>query len=161
MNNHAMSDKLRRHLVVRRLLQRGGVASQDELQRLLHDHGIEVTQATLSRDLRELGVLKGPGGYVLPDSGTPSPVEAGAATLVLRSYLRDAIPAGTLVVAKTGPGQAPALALELDRGTWPAIVGTIAGDDTVFIATESNATARALASTLKVGTHRQSKRGRA
>ncbi|MFO0833449.1 MAG: hypothetical protein U0638_00650 [Phycisphaerales bacterium] len=156
-----MSDKLRRHLVVRRLLQRGGVASQDELQRLLHDHNIEVTQATLSRDLRELGVLKGPGGYVLPESSTPSPIETGAATLVLRSYLRDAAPAGTLVVAKTGPGQAPALALEFDRGTWPEIIGTIAGDDTVFIATESAATARTLASKLICGTRRQGKRGRA
>ncbi|MBL8759779.1 MAG: hypothetical protein JNL50_00610 [Phycisphaerae bacterium] len=156
-----MSDKLRRHLVVRRLLQRGGVASQDELQRLLHDHAIEITQATLSRDLRELGVLKGPGGYVLPESGAPSAAEAGAATLVLRSYLRDAVPAGTLVVAKTGPGQAPALALEFDRGAWPEIVGTIAGDDTVFLATESIAAARALASKLIGGTRRQSKRGRA
>ncbi len=156
-----MSDKVRRHLVVRRLVQRGGVANQDELQRLLHDHGIEVTQATLSRDLRELGVLKGPGGYVLPESGIPSGIEAGAATLVLRTYLRDAVAAGTLVVAKTGPGQAPALALEFDRGAWPEIIGTIAGDDTVFIATETNATARALASKLTGGTRRQSKRGRA
>jgi transcriptional regulator of arginine metabolism len=161
MNNHSMSDKFRRQLVVRRLLQRGAVTSQDELQRLLDEHGIEVTQATLSRDLRELGVLKGPGGYVLPESGTPSPIESGAATLVLRSYLRDAVPAGTLVVAKTGPGQAPALALEFDRGAWPEIVGTIAGDDTVFIATESNATARSLASKLIGHTRRQRGRGRA
>lgn len=156
-----MSDKLRRQLIVRRLLQRGTVASQDELQRLLHEHGIEVTQATLSRDLRELGVLKGPGGYVLPDSGPSTPVDAGAATLVLRSYLRDAVPAGTLIVAKTGPGQAPALALEFDRGAWPEIVGTIAGDDTVFIATESSSAARALASKLIGHSRRHTRRGRA
>lgn len=156
-----MSDKLRRHLIVRRLLQRGAVASQDELQRLLHEHGIAVTQATLSRDLRELGVLKGPGGYVLPDPDPSTPAEAGAATLALRSYLRDAIPAGTLIVAKTGPGQAPALALEFDRGAWPEIVGTIAGDDTVFIATESGAAARALASKLIGRARRRGGRGRA
>lgn len=156
-----MREKDRRHLIISRLIRQGSVASQDDLQRQLESHGVEATQATLSRDLRELGVLKGPGGYVLPEPTTSDTASPASTTLGVRSFLRGATPAGTLVVAKTGPGQASALALEFDHSPWPEIVGTVAGDDTVFIATESSSAARALASKLLGGAGRHAKRGRA
>lgn len=103
---------------------------------MLRRDGIEATQATLSRDLRELGVLKGPAGYTLPSEGGQ---RAGGRELreAAAAYLLSVQPAGNLVVLRTGPGQASALALEVDRCGFDGVVGTVAGDDTIFIAAKS------------------------
>ncbi|MFO0962454.1 MAG: hypothetical protein U0625_06045 [Phycisphaerales bacterium] len=127
------------------------VGSQQELAALLRRReGIAVTQATLSRDLAELGVVKGPAGYALP--GVASPAAAGreaALASSLRAHLLSVERGGTLVVLRTPSGHANSLAVELDRAGLPGALGTIAGDDTIFIAARDTESAARLARTLE------------
>lgn len=134
VHNHAMAAKPARHHRIRELLTRSRIDSQDRLQALLRADGIEVTQATLSRDLHQLGVLKGPEGYVL--NGAPVDPHAHAPELrrAMAALAISVRHGGTTVVIKTGPGEASALALALDRSELAGVLGTVAGDDTVFIA---------------------------
>lgn len=127
------------------IVRAGRVKNQLELRNRLAESGIEVNQATLSRDLRDLGLLKGPQGYELPN-GTP-PASGGAAMALLaaaRTWLAEARAAGSIVVLKTPPGGANPLAIALDRARLEGVVGTIAGDDTVFVAAAGAAHARRL-----------------
>ncbi len=148
-----MPEKRRRLAVLRAIIAGRRVRRQDELQRLLAERGVPTTQATISRDLREIGVLKGPDGYTLPETGG-TPPRSGALERALAEYLVSARPAGTLVVVRTGPGQASALALALDRAEVPGVVGTVAGDDTIFVATADEAEARRVAEGLQAGATR-------
>jgi transcriptional regulator of arginine metabolism len=148
MHNHAVSIKTRRQSRLRVILEERHPRSQEELAAMLRREGIEATQATLSRDLRELGVVKGPEGYAFPQLGMVHDAgrelsEAAAA------YLRSAAAAGNLVVLRTGPGQASALALELDRAKLDGAVGTVAGDDTIFVAAKTPRAAANLAKRLQ------------
>ena len=124
---------------VRRLIAAGGVHTQAELVAALHARGAEVTQATISRDLAALGVVRGFRGgrltYLLADDMTDG---AGAAEGRLRRLLAD-LPlsvgeAPPLVVLRTSPGGANAIASAIDLSLWDDVVGTIAGDDTIFVA---------------------------
>ncbi len=136
VNTYAMHDKDRRLSRIAAALRKGGVASQDRLAELLKADGVEATQATLSRDLRELGVVKGPKGYMLP--GQPSPaVHTGDLERALRAMLVGGQVGGSLAVLHTGPGRASALALEIDRAGLKPVLGTVAGDDTIFVAARS------------------------
>lgn len=139
--------KPRRQQAVRRLVASRAVHSQHELQTLLRNEGFEATQATLSRDLAELGVLKGADGYKLPGSdgsaSSPSRLEQA-----LRRELMSVASAGTLVILRTPSGHGNALAIELDAARLTGLLGTIAGDDTVFLAATGPAAARRLASQL-------------
>jgi transcriptional regulator of arginine metabolism len=125
---------LRRDAIVR-ILRSSAVARQAELVELLHKKGHEATQSSVSRDLRELGVVKGADRYLLPaveDALTPSHFET------VRSFVKGYHAAGTcLTVLRTSVGTAQSVAIALDKARWPEVVGTIAGDDTIFIATES------------------------
>jgi transcriptional regulator of arginine metabolism len=115
------------------------VPSQDELRRKLRRQGIRVTQATLSRDIHELRLFKGPGGYSLPQAngtnGTSTAADDGSPTLaeMLESFGLRARQAMNQVVVGTVMGGAQPLAAALDRAGWPEVVGTIAGDDTVLV----------------------------
>jgi transcriptional regulator of arginine metabolism len=130
--------KTQRQDVIREVLSRSLVANQDELRRKLRRRGIQVTQATLSRDIHELRLSKGPGGYALPNghgmNGTaeqddgPPPVEQMLESFGLR--VRQAM---NQVVVSTAMGSAQPVAAALDRAGWPEVVGTIAGDDTVLV----------------------------
>ena len=148
MYNHVMSAKARRRQLILDLLARQRVVNQDQLQRLLAQAGAHATQATLSRDLRDLNVLKGPTGYMV---GAEPPPLAGAATLgePLRLFMIRAEQAGNLVIFRTRPGHAPPLASELDRTRLPGVLGTIAGDDTIFLAAESPGRARTIVRTAR------------
>lgn len=115
--------------------------SQERLRERLAQFGVASTQATLSRDIRAIGVFKGPDGYHLPGV-TPEPenrVHAtfGAGDGAVGAYAIDVVPAGTLVIVHTAPGHAQVVALELDRYREPPVIGTVGGDDTVFVATPS------------------------
>jgi transcriptional regulator of arginine metabolism len=100
------------------------------LQRLGH----VATQSSVSRDLREIGAIKTSKGYELPSSNESADQQVAAVAELLRSIT----PAGSnLLVIRTGVGAAQRVGLALDRSGWPGMVGTIAGDDTVFVATES------------------------
>ncbi len=139
-----MSDKARRQRRVREILERERVTNQQRLQRLLHAEGIEATQATLSRDLRDLGVLKGHDGYTLPGPGAPASSQAPELQHALEEFLTGSGQAGNLVVLRTGPGRAQVLGDEIDRSRIPHVVGTVAGDDTLFVACPSAAAASQL-----------------
>ncbi len=135
-NNHAMPGKPRRHSRIVELLRSHAVGSQDQLRALLEREGFRVTQATLSRDLRALGVVKGPGGYALASDRGFAGAGAASAALseVLAQYALRIEAAGQLVVVRTGAGHAQVVALAIDRSGEDGVVGTIAGDDTIFVA---------------------------
>jgi transcriptional regulator of arginine metabolism len=119
------------------------VKSQSELLDMLGARGIDVNQATLSRDLRAMGLLKGPEGYELP--ADPAPVADDAAMALwsaVHGWLKSATQAQNLVVLRTPPGGANPLAIALDRARWKEVLGTIAGDDTVIVVTRKGADAR-------------------
>ena len=132
---------LRRDAIVR-ILRQTAVARQAELVDLLHSEGVDATQSSVSRDLRELGVVKGGDRYLLPaveDALTPSHFES------VQTFVKGYRAAGpSLTVLRTTVGAAQSVALAIDKGRWPEIVGTIAGDDTIFIATENARTQRQL-----------------
>ncbi|MGH3800696.1 MAG: arginine repressor [Pseudonocardiaceae bacterium] len=124
------------------LVTHRAVRSQTELATLLASEGIEVTQATLSRDLDELGAVKlrgvdgGAPVYVIPEDGSPvRAVEGGTARLarVLSELLVSADASANLAVLRTPPGAAHFVASALDRAALTDIVGTIAGDDTILV----------------------------
>lgn len=148
----ASSATIRRHHAIRDLLRHAPVATQEALGAALASRGFQVTQSTLSRDLRALGVIKTVGGYALPDAvGGMSHGGNGRERLatVLGDHLIDAIPAGTLVVLRTAPGHAQPVGLALDASDVEGMVGNVAGDDTIFVATPSNTEARRLASVFR------------
>ncbi len=132
------------------IVGRGGVRSQHELQARLSEYDIDVNQATLSRDLRDLGLVKGRDGYEIPVSVNPVDGDAGLALLsAARTWLSEARAAQSLVVLKTPPGGANPLALAIDRAGLDGVLGTIAGDDTVFLATAGVTQARRIVRELK------------
>jgi transcriptional regulator of arginine metabolism len=116
------------------------ILTQEDLARELREsQGIETTQVTLSRDVRELGLLKTPDGYRQVSAALGPDL-----ALVAAELLQDARAAQNLIVLRTSPGNANALAVALDKENWPEIVGTIAGDDTVLIVAPDSATAEKL-----------------
>ena len=138
----------RRQLILR-LIRAQPVHTQDELAAQLAEHGVAASQVTLSRDLREIGVVKTADGYEEARRIGADPAAAADAdeslNRVLADFLKGAAAAGNLVVLKTGPGGAGAVALALDKAAWPEIVGTIAGDDTIFAATRNAKSAQQVA----------------
>ncbi len=138
---------LRRREEIVRLVRGHAVRSQEELQGLLRQRGFAVAQPTLSRDVRSLGLARTPTGYAAPPEPSPFvPSERRDAALdtALAQSALSVQAAGTLVVIKTPPAAAHAVARALDGADLPGVVGTIAGDDTVFAATPDAAAARRL-----------------
>src|SRR5271156_7062556 len=140
------------------ILSSESVRSQGELAALLADEGIEVTQATLSRDPEELGAVKlrgadgGVGVYVVPEDGSPlRGVSGGTARLsrLLSEVLVSTDASANLAVLRTPPGAADYLASAIDRAALPYVVGTIAGDDTIFVAAREPMTGAELATLIK------------
>jgi transcriptional regulator of arginine metabolism len=129
--------KAARHERIASLIRRADVRSQTDLaERLAHD-GIQVTQATLSRDLEELRAVKVRGAYLIPEDGERAlrPAEQATSKLIrlLHELLTSVDHSGNLVVLRTPPGAAQFLASAIDRTGLPDIVGTIAGDDTILV----------------------------
>lgn len=116
-----------------RILRDGFVRRQEDLVRLLKKEGHEVTQSSVSRDLRDLGVLKAGGRYVLPpDEVTRTNGDFG----MLAQFVRGLKRAGpSITVLRTTIGAAQSVAVAIDKAEWPEVAGTISGDDTIFIAT--------------------------
>ncbi len=128
-------DKFYRRNQILELVSRGQVTTQDDLRRKLAERGIRVTQATVSRDLEKLGLAKTRKGYVLTSLAENTADSHPDFSLVLKEFLRDARLAGNFVVVRTHPGNAHTVAEALDRQAWSEVVGTVAGDDTILIAT--------------------------
>ena len=142
--------KHQRHSAIKDLLAKtaasngaAAIYNQDELRRKLAARGIHVTQATLSRDIRELKLLKGPAGYELPvvDSEEEELPEIGG---VLQDFGLEVRQAQNLLVVLTTVGGAQPVAASLDYEEWPEVVGTIAGENTVLIICTDNRRAETL-----------------
>jgi transcriptional regulator of arginine metabolism len=129
-----MAKHYRRSLILD-LLRTEPVATQDDLRRKLARRGVHVTQATVSRDIEELGLVKTREGYRASEAAAPQAPVQPALPVILKEFLREARQAGNFVVLKTHPGNAHSVAVALDAEPWPEIVGTVAGDDTIFVAT--------------------------
>ncbi|MFN7962030.1 MAG: arginine repressor [Thermoanaerobaculia bacterium] len=123
-----------RHRAILALVGRARIANQHELAERLTERGFAVTQSSISRDLRDLGVVKVSGRYLPPPAHASNPGTLGE----VRSFFRGVRPAGPyLVVVHTLPGAAQPVGVAIDRAEWPEVVGTVAGDDTVFVACAS------------------------
>jgi transcriptional regulator of arginine metabolism len=140
-----MTSPAQRQEQIRQLLAAGPIRSQRQLQVALAGRGVDVNQATISRDLAALGVVRGNRGggpaYLLPDDVAEAPAAAAAARL--RRLLAD-LPlemgaAPPILVLRTTPGAANAIASSLDLARLPGVVGTVAGDDTIFVACRGRA----------------------
>ena len=136
-NGRVLTDaqQLERRDAIVRILRDGLVRRQEDLAHLLRKEGHAVTQSSISRDLRDLGVLKASGRYVLPpDEVTRANGDFG----MLTQFVRDLRRAGpSITVLRTTIGAAQSVAVAIDKAQWPEVAGTISGDDTIFIATAS------------------------
>lgn len=142
--------KIRRQAAILRIVRERRIESQDELREALAMEGFEVTQATLSRDIRELGLAK----LSDPQGGAfyATPYEGG-----IRPGLQQVLPAllvsidgvGPLLVLKTATASAGAVTAAIDEAGWPEIIGTIAGDDTVLVITRGDKARVAVADRLQ------------
>ena len=140
----ASGPKARRQRAIQALVESVRPRTQDQIASALAKDGIEVSQGTLSRDLRELRIVKSARGYRLP--GPPDSRRSARAELrrAVARFLIGLRTAQNLVVLRTDPGGASALAQVLDAAQLPEVVGTIAGDDTIFVATPDAKTAERL-----------------
>jgi transcriptional regulator of arginine metabolism len=147
-----------RHARIVELISAGPVTSQTQLARLLAESGVEVTQATLSRDLEEIGAVKlrgsdgAPASYVLPPENAPlRPAQSAPARLtrLLADLLTSAEGSANLAVLRTPPGAAQFLASALDKVGLPGVLGTIAGDDTLMVVSREPDGGPALADRLR------------
>lgn len=144
MPNSAQEQAQRRSML-RELLLHGPANTQKTLVDALGAQGLQATQSSVSRDLRELGAIKTGNGYELPNGDDHSDEMVSIA-----EFLREITPAGpNLTVIKTAIGAAQRVALALDRSAWPEVVGNIGGDDTVFVATDSGASQKILISKIE------------
>jgi transcriptional regulator of arginine metabolism len=141
-----------RHGRIVELIRNRAVRSQTELAELLAAHGVQVTQATLSRDLEELGAVKVGGAYLIPEDGKRPlrDAEHAPARLIrlLRELLTGVDASGNLAILRTPPGAAQFLASALDRSGLTDVVGTIAGDDTILVVARDVTGGKALAEKL-------------
>src|ERR1700745_2364330 len=137
--------KAARQKTILEILHKGPVESQEELQGVLARRGFDVGQATLSRDIRELGLVKTYDGY-MPANGAAAaePVLPSVSRLV-RGFVLEVRLAQNLLVLKTSVGSAQPVAASIDAEDWSEVVGTLAGDDTILVISQDNKTAHQLA----------------
>ncbi len=137
-----MNVKKNRQALILQIIRENKVATQEELTEKLASYGVNVTQATISRDLRELGLSKASGkrgnvGYTASEESLPENKDSAKFRRIFRDAFVSAAPAGSLLVVKTASGMAMAVGAALDSMGFEELVGCICGDDTIFIATQS------------------------
>jgi transcriptional regulator of arginine metabolism len=144
--------KARRQSLILDVIRREPVRSQEQLRHRVRAAGFDVTQATLSRDIRELGLVKG-GAEGAYQSAAPAPANGQSARPLLQralaEYLTRVDRVQQMVLLRTGPGQAQLLGVAIDRAHLPEVVGTIAGDDTILVIAPDVRRARALVKRLE------------
>jgi len=136
--------KRRRHNAILEIIRSGEISSQEELMRGLEARHIEVSQSTLSRDIQELRLAKTGGMYTVVDSDQASKPSEESARRIIREFLVDVDVAQNIVVVKTGPGHASTVSQAIDETGWPEAIGSIAGENTIFIAVRSERDGRKL-----------------
>src|SRR5690242_7057357 len=132
--------KARRQALLLELIDGEALHTQEQLRRRLRQHGFDATQATISRDIAELGLVKraGDGAYQRQDAEAPaSDAALTALERATAEFLRSVARVEQLIVIRTGIGQAQPLAIAIDRARLPDVVGTIGGDDTILIVARS------------------------
>ncbi len=127
-----------RHGQILKLIRNRSLSTQDELARALKESGIDATQVTLSRDIRELNLVKTSDGYREMERESPNMQFAALAA----EFLQDVRQAQNQIVLRTAPGHASSVAVALDDEEWPEVVGTIAGDDTILVICPNETTAK-------------------
>jgi transcriptional regulator of arginine metabolism len=147
------STKAQRQHRIARLLEANSVASQPQLVELLAAEGVQATQATVSRDLEEMGavLVRMPGGertYAIPEHAWERPAPEDHLRRMLSDWVADIGCSGNLIVLRTPPGSAHVVGSALDRSGLPEILGTVAGDDTVLVVVADGADGAAFANTL-------------
>ena len=143
----AVTNQRRRRRAIAELLRNHEIRRQSELVPLLRAKGLEATQSSISRDLRELGVAKLTAGYSLPQQSRRNNADA---LRLVAEFIRNIRPAGpNLLVITTAVGAAQRVCVTLDRAEWPEVVGTISGDDTIFVATAGAGAQRRLSARLQ------------
>jgi len=143
-----MSKPLRQKAILE-LLERGPVASQEDLQRALGKRGFKVGQATLSRDIHDLHLVKTGTGYARPQDDAGSEPPLPPVSRLVREFVLEVRPAENLLVIKTTVGSAQPVAAALDGEDWPEALGTIAGDDTILIVCPRKKAAARIASRIQ------------
>ena len=138
-----MSSKAQRQHLIRELLASQEVGSQVQLVALLGEHAVEVTQATVSRDLDEMGVAKmrtaGRTVYAVPEADAPEALPENTLRRVFGDWVLDVRCSQNLVVLRTPPGSAHVVASAIDRSDFADAIGTVAGDDTVLVIADERA----------------------
>jgi transcriptional regulator of arginine metabolism len=134
-------NKERRQAAILDLVQSSPLHTQQEVAQALGGLGLQATQATVSRDIQELGLVRTPDGY-RPD---------GLARAVLREHVKEMTVVEFLAVIKTGPGTANLVAWNIDHAALPGVAGTVAGDDTIIVVLSDSAAAETLRRLLQVG----------
>jgi len=142
--------RVRRQKAIADLIRAEPVSSQEEVTARLAARGFAVTQATVSRDLDQMGAVKVKSGgamrYALPEEVGDSEWAAGRLERILAEWAQSVEAAGNLLVLKTPPGSAHLVALAFDQARLPEVAGTIAGDDTLFVALREGVSADSMAS---------------
>jgi transcriptional regulator of arginine metabolism len=141
--------KLSRQNLILDLVQQEQVANQEQLRKLLLRQGFDVTQATLSRDINELALVKTSAGYsISPGEAQPEPGFHSAGRLI-REFVMEVREAQNLLVIKTATGSAQPVAAALDAEGWTEIVGTVGGDDTILVISQSKKNAHRVSLRIK------------
>ena len=141
--------KRQRHNAILDLVRSGEIASQEELMLGLKSRHIEVSQSTLSRDIQELRLAKTGGVYTVVESEPGTKGSEESWRRIIREFLIDIAVTKNIVVVKTGAGHASTLSQALDETGWPEVIGTIAGENTVFIAVRSERDGKKLESRIR------------
>lgn len=148
-----MTDAAHRRRRIAAIVRGGGVASQEEVTARLAGEGFTVTQATVSRDLDQLGAVKRKRGgalaYALPDQIGDSDWSADRLTRILSEWVLSVEAAGPLIVVRTPPGSAHLVGAAIDQARLPEIAGTVSGDDTIFVAMREGVVADVFAHRLR------------
>ena len=142
------SMKRQRHKAILEIIRNGEIASQEELMRGLKARHIEVSQSTLSRDIQELMLAKTGGVYTVVDA-EPAKASEESFHRIIREFALDIEVAQNIVVVKTGNGHASTVSQALDEAGWPECIGSIAGENTVFVAVRSPRDGRKLGHRLR------------
>jgi len=129
--------KLSRQNLILELVQQETVANQEQLRKLLLRQGFDVTQATLSRDINELSLVKTHAGYSIRRGEAQAEPAYHSAGRLVREFVVEVREAQNLLVVKTATGSAQPVAAVLDAEGWPEIVGTVAGDDTILVISQN------------------------
>jgi transcriptional regulator of arginine metabolism len=134
-----------RHNAILELLKEGPISSQEELQKLLRRRGFDAGQATLSRDIRELRLVKSANGYSTGGEAASAESDLPSVDRLVREFVTSVRAAENLLVTKTSTGSAQPVAAALDGEHWPEAIGTVAGDDTILIVCQDRRAAGRLA----------------